>query len=160
MSTPSISSLHVPFYSACDFPLYLYYLLHTSPNQYNHPSLSRHCVLLIFLFLVPWFSTRGRHRYEVVLEAGGQWGGPQADGSVTGMIGMVARGEAHLAINEITITGKIGRNEIAFFCFFPFLFFFFLVLSFFLFTVSSYWFYLFFFLTVATSSSSLFYHLY
>ncbi|XP_045104359.1 glutamate receptor ionotropic, delta-2-like [Portunus trituberculatus] len=43
--------------------------------------------------------------YEVVLEEGGQWGGPQADGTVTGMIGMVARGEAHLAINEITITG-------------------------------------------------------
>ncbi|KAK8387062.1 hypothetical protein O3P69_018015 [Scylla paramamosain] len=42
--------------------------------------------------------------YEVVLEEGGQWGGPQADGTVTGMIGMVARGEAHLAINEITIT--------------------------------------------------------
>ncbi|XP_063590199.1 glutamate receptor ionotropic, delta-1-like [Penaeus indicus] len=34
-----------------------------------------------------------------------QWGGPQPDGSVTGMIGQVARHEAHLAINEITITG-------------------------------------------------------
>ncbi|XP_047497774.1 probable glutamate receptor [Penaeus chinensis] len=35
-----------------------------------------------------------------------QWGGPQPDGSVTGMIGQVARHEAHLAINEITITGN------------------------------------------------------
>ncbi|XP_069171820.1 probable glutamate receptor isoform X1 [Procambarus clarkii] len=43
--------------------------------------------------------------YKVKLDPKGQWGGPQPDGSVIGMIGMVARREADLAINEITITG-------------------------------------------------------
>ena len=35
----------------------------------------------------------------------GQWGGPLPDGNVSGIIGQVARREAHLAICEITITG-------------------------------------------------------
>ena len=33
------------------------------------------------------------------------WGGPLENGTVTGIIGMVSTHEAHLAINEITITG-------------------------------------------------------
>jgi len=41
-----------------------------------------------------------------VTPADGQWGGPLDNGEVTGMIGQVARREAHLAIDEITITGK------------------------------------------------------
>ncbi|KAG7170275.1 Glutamate receptor ionotropic, delta-1-like 27, partial [Homarus americanus] len=44
--------------------------------------------------------------YVVAEPEDGQWGGPQPDGSVTGIIGMVARHEAHLAINEITITAS------------------------------------------------------
>lgn len=35
----------------------------------------------------------------------GRWGGPRPDGTVYGMVGMVARSEAHVAIDEITITG-------------------------------------------------------
>lgn len=35
----------------------------------------------------------------------GQWGGVQEDGTITGIIGLVARHEADLAIDEITITG-------------------------------------------------------
>ncbi|KAG7170324.1 Glutamate receptor ionotropic, delta-2-like 21, partial [Homarus americanus] len=42
--------------------------------------------------------------YRVVVQEDGQWGGSQPDGTVTGMIGVVARQEAHLAIDEITIT--------------------------------------------------------
>lgn len=41
----------------------------------------------------------------------GLWGGPQPDGSVVGLIGLVARHEAHIAINEITITGTQGEFE-------------------------------------------------
>ncbi|XP_076068495.1 glutamate receptor ionotropic, kainate 4-like [Oratosquilla oratoria] len=36
----------------------------------------------------------------------GQWGNPQPDGTITGMIGMVARHEINIAMDEITITGK------------------------------------------------------
>ncbi len=35
----------------------------------------------------------------------GQWGEVFPNGSVTGMIGVVARREADFAVNEITITG-------------------------------------------------------
>ena len=34
------------------------------------------------------------------------WGGPQPDGTITGMIGVVAREEADFAISEISITGR------------------------------------------------------
>lgn len=44
-------------------------------------------------------------RYQLLLAEDGQWGGVLPDGSITGMIGMVARHEVHFAINEITITG-------------------------------------------------------
>ncbi|XP_071524261.1 glutamate receptor ionotropic, delta-2-like [Panulirus ornatus] len=50
----------------------------------------------------------GRHlnfTYGVVEPIDRRWGGPEADGSVSGMVGMVARHEAHIAIDEITITG-------------------------------------------------------
>ncbi|ROT83246.1 hypothetical protein C7M84_023582 [Penaeus vannamei] len=43
--------------------------------------------------------------YRLLLAKDGQWGGVLPDGSITGMIGMVARHEVHFAINEITITG-------------------------------------------------------
>ncbi|XP_045104339.1 glutamate receptor ionotropic, kainate 3-like [Portunus trituberculatus] len=42
--------------------------------------------------------------YQLVVPRDRAWGGPQPDGSVTGLIGMVARHEAHVAICEITIT--------------------------------------------------------
>ncbi|KAK7068643.1 hypothetical protein SK128_020811 [Halocaridina rubra] len=45
--------------------------------------------------------------YKVQSPADGKWGGPQPDGTVTGMIGMVARHEANLAICEITISVKV-----------------------------------------------------
>lgn len=35
-----------------------------------------------------------------------QWGVALEDGTVTGMVGEVAARRAHLAINELTITGK------------------------------------------------------
>ncbi|XP_042857157.1 glutamate receptor ionotropic, delta-2-like [Penaeus japonicus] len=43
--------------------------------------------------------------YKLLLEPDEGWGGPQPDGTVTGMIGMVARRETDFAIDEITITG-------------------------------------------------------
>ncbi|XP_069995050.1 probable glutamate receptor [Penaeus vannamei] len=43
--------------------------------------------------------------YELLLAEDGQWGGVLPNGTVTGMVGMVARREVHFAINEITITG-------------------------------------------------------
>lgn len=46
-------------------------------------------------------------RYRLLLAKDGQWGGVLPDGSITGMIGMVARHEVHFAINEITITGQL-----------------------------------------------------
>lgn len=48
--------------------------------------------------------------YQLVLAEDRQWGGVQENGSVTGMIGLVARHQANLAINEITIT--TGREEV------------------------------------------------
>lgn len=39
--------------------------------------------------------------------ADGQWGGMIENGTWTGMIGMVARHEAHMAISSLTITGKL-----------------------------------------------------
>ena len=36
-----------------------------------------------------------------------EWGNVQDDGNITGMIGMVARREAHYAIDEITIIGIV-----------------------------------------------------
>ncbi|XP_068229755.1 uncharacterized protein [Palaemon carinicauda] len=42
--------------------------------------------------------------YQVEVPPDRAWGGPQKDGSVTGLIGVVARQESHFAICEITIT--------------------------------------------------------
>ena len=42
--------------------------------------------------------------YIIVTPEDENWGGPQDDGTISGMIGMVARHEAHIAIDEITIT--------------------------------------------------------
>ncbi|XP_071524435.1 probable glutamate receptor [Panulirus ornatus] len=47
--------------------------------------------------------------YTVKEPSDGQWGGPQPDGAITGIIGMVASHQAHLAINEITITASRER---------------------------------------------------
>lgn len=54
---------------------------------------------------VVW-SAVSHSRFEVVTPPDGQWGGPLPDGTVSGMIGQVARREAHLAICEITISGE------------------------------------------------------
>ena len=35
----------------------------------------------------------------------GKWGGLEPDGTVTGMVGVVARHEAQFAIHEISVTG-------------------------------------------------------
>ena len=50
------------------------------------------------------------HRYEILSPADNQWGFPKPDGTITGIVGLVARREAHFAINELTITGKINDN--------------------------------------------------
>ncbi|XP_068229256.1 glutamate receptor ionotropic, delta-1-like [Palaemon carinicauda] len=42
--------------------------------------------------------------YRVMKPADGKWGGPLPDGTITGMIGEVARRNAHIAICEITVT--------------------------------------------------------
>ncbi|XP_066967133.1 glutamate receptor ionotropic, delta-2-like [Macrobrachium rosenbergii] len=42
--------------------------------------------------------------FKLKIEPRGAWGGPQPDGTITGMIGMSARREVDFAINEITIT--------------------------------------------------------
>ena len=44
--------------------------------------------------------------------ADGLWGAVKSDGKVTGIIGMVARREAHFAIDEITITGYNISNTL------------------------------------------------
>ncbi|KAK7073807.1 hypothetical protein SK128_013578 [Halocaridina rubra] len=44
--------------------------------------------------------------FRVELTPDGLWGGVLKDGSVTGMVGVVHRHEAHLAINEFTITDQ------------------------------------------------------
>ncbi|XP_071522288.1 probable glutamate receptor [Panulirus ornatus] len=44
--------------------------------------------------------------YRVVSPPDGQWGGLLPDGTISGMIGQVARREVHIAICEITITGS------------------------------------------------------
>jgi len=36
----------------------------------------------------------------------GKWGGPQPDGSVSGLIGLAARHEVHFSIDVITINGE------------------------------------------------------
>ncbi|XP_068224352.1 glutamate receptor ionotropic, delta-2-like [Palaemon carinicauda] len=41
--------------------------------------------------------------YRILEPSDGRWGGPEGDGTVSGMVGMVARHSAHLAIDEITI---------------------------------------------------------
>ncbi|XP_066988250.1 probable glutamate receptor isoform X2 [Macrobrachium rosenbergii] len=43
--------------------------------------------------------------FRVVTPADGAWGYPQPDGTVTGMIGMIARREAHFAISGIAVNG-------------------------------------------------------
>ncbi|XP_069159716.1 glutamate receptor ionotropic, delta-2-like [Procambarus clarkii] len=42
--------------------------------------------------------------YQVVEPADRRWGGPGQDGSVSGMVGVVYRHQAHLALGELTIT--------------------------------------------------------
>ncbi|XP_068239048.1 glutamate receptor-like [Palaemon carinicauda] len=42
--------------------------------------------------------------FRMELTPDGKWGGVMADGSVTGMVGVVHRHEAHAAINEFTLT--------------------------------------------------------
>lgn len=44
------------------------------------------------------------NRFQVVEPEDGQWGNAKADGSWSGMIGMVDRQESHFAIDEITMT--------------------------------------------------------
>ncbi|XP_076069237.1 putative glutamate receptor [Oratosquilla oratoria] len=44
--------------------------------------------------------------YQLTTPLDGQWGIVRPNGLVTGMIGMLVSREAHMAINEITITGK------------------------------------------------------
>ncbi|XP_071526283.1 glutamate receptor ionotropic, delta-2-like [Panulirus ornatus] len=43
-------------------------------------------------------------QYKLVSSPDGKWGGPQPDNTITGLVGQVARHEAHAAICELTIT--------------------------------------------------------
>ncbi|XP_068201709.1 probable glutamate receptor [Palaemon carinicauda] len=49
--------------------------------------------------------------FEVSLTPDKQWGGVLKDGRVTGMVGAVHRYDVHLAINELTITGKTAPRD-------------------------------------------------
>ncbi|XP_064101797.1 glutamate receptor ionotropic, delta-2-like [Macrobrachium nipponense] len=60
--------------------------------------------------IVETLSSALNFTYRVVRPSDGAWGYPQADGTVTGMIGMVSRREAHLAITIIAINEK--REEV------------------------------------------------
>ncbi|XP_071542916.1 glutamate receptor ionotropic, delta-2-like, partial [Panulirus ornatus] len=56
--------------------------------------------------IINTLSTRLNFTYRTVVPEDRAWGGPREDGSVTGLIGMVARHEAQVAICEITITDQ------------------------------------------------------
>ena len=56
-------------------------------------------VILIFSIIIKIL------RFSLTSPPDKQWGTLQPDGSVTGMIGMVARREVNFAIDEITILG-------------------------------------------------------
>ncbi|KAK7084345.1 hypothetical protein SK128_011266 [Halocaridina rubra] len=58
----------------------------------------------IDLQVITALSRRLNFTYRVVVPEDGRWGGPEANGNVSGMIGMVANHRAHVAIDEITIT--------------------------------------------------------
>ncbi|GBM01938.1 hypothetical protein AVEN_269549-1 [Araneus ventricosus] len=45
-------------------------------------------------------------RFEIVAARDREWGSPSAGGNWTGMIGMVQRGDAHLAFNSLSITSS------------------------------------------------------
>ncbi|XP_066983160.1 glutamate receptor ionotropic, delta-2-like [Macrobrachium rosenbergii] len=60
--------------------------------------------------IVDTLSSALNFTYRVVRPSDGAWGYPQPDGTVTGMIGMVSRREAHLAITIIAINEK--REEV------------------------------------------------
>ncbi|XP_066963844.1 uncharacterized protein [Macrobrachium rosenbergii] len=47
--------------------------------------------------------------FRMEITPDGKWGGVMADGTVTGMVGVVHRHEAHAAINEFTITEQRER---------------------------------------------------
>lgn len=49
----------------------------------------------------------------MVLPPDGLWGDVKRNGTVTGLIGVVARREAHLAVADVTLTGKTGKRQIA-----------------------------------------------
>ena len=53
-------------------------------------------------------------RYQIVVPEDEEWGGPKPDGNFSGMIGLVSRREAHVAIDEITITGRINARRAIF----------------------------------------------
>ncbi|XP_071537483.1 glutamate receptor ionotropic, delta-2-like isoform X2 [Panulirus ornatus] len=44
--------------------------------------------------------------YRIIRPPDGKWGGPQPDNTITGLIGQVARHEAHVALCELTITSS------------------------------------------------------
>ncbi|XP_064080693.1 glutamate receptor ionotropic, delta-1-like [Macrobrachium nipponense] len=60
--------------------------------------------------IVDTLSSSLNFTYRVVSPADGKWGGPLPNGTVTGLIGMVNRHEADLAICEITVTS--GRESV------------------------------------------------
>lgn len=61
----------------------------------------------LFLQLLPCSSPGTLScRHRVLSPLDNQWGGVHPNGTVTGLIGLVARREAHIAICEITITSK------------------------------------------------------
>ncbi|KAK4328126.1 hypothetical protein Pmani_001447 [Petrolisthes manimaculis] len=56
--------------------------------------------------IVQALATTLNFTYRVQEPSDRRWGGPEADGTVSGMIGEVASHRAHFAINEITITRR------------------------------------------------------
>ena len=60
----------------------------------------------LWIFSVTELFFRGRF----IFPPDNNWGNPLANGSVTGMIGVIARREAHMAIDMLTVTGNSFGN--------------------------------------------------
>ena len=46
-------------------------------------------------------------RYKIIRPSDREWGNRQDDGTVTGMIGVVSREEGDIAVDSITISGRL-----------------------------------------------------
>lgn len=62
--------------------------------------------LIIYYITIFYHTSVPLLRYRVEVPADKQWGTVRENGTVTGMVGEVAKRRTYFAIDEITITGK------------------------------------------------------